>query len=114
MPKRTSRYRPWLINQLKDPRAAASYLRAALQDTPPMFLKAVRMVLEAHQMSKVAQDAGVSRESLYRMFSETGNPTYSSLDSVLRTLGLRLSVEPLQPLAGRADTDTVERKPATN
>jgi len=45
-------------------------------------------------MTKLAEAAGVSRESLYRMMSETGNPTYSSLEGILGALGLKQIVVP--------------------
>ena len=94
MPKRTSDYQSWLLETLTDSLVAANYLRAAMRDSEEMFLIALRNVAEAHRMARVAKRAKVSRESLYRMLSKKGNPRYTSLNSVLRTLGLRLSVEP--------------------
>ena len=93
MPKRTKDYRIGLLKELKDPQAAQHYLNAALEDSEEMFLRALRAVAEAHQMSWVAEEAGVSRESLYRMLSDAGNPRYSSLTGILRAIGLRLAVE---------------------
>ena len=98
MPKRTRNYRTGLLEDLRtNPTSAASYLNAALQESDEMFLAALRDVAEAHQMSKVAEGAGVSRESLYRMLSDSGNPRYSSLMGVLQTLGLRLKIEEFTP-----------------
>lgn len=94
MPKRTSEYQSWLHETLTDPLVAANYLRAAMSDSEEMFLIGLRNVAEAHRVSRVARRAKLSRESLYRMLSPKGNPRYTSLRSVLRTLGLRLSVEP--------------------
>jgi probable addiction module antidote protein len=45
-------------------------------------------------MAKVAKDAGVQRETLYRSFSEQGNPTFETLSSVLGVLGMKLSIAP--------------------
>ena len=42
----------------------------------------------------MAAEAGISRESLYRALSPKGNPTLKTLLAVLKTVGLRLSVEP--------------------
>jgi len=74
---------------------AMHYLKAGLLESNEMFLLALRDVAEAHRMAKVAEDAELSRESLYRMLSEDGNPRFSSLTSILRVLGYRLTVEPL-------------------
>jgi probable addiction module antidote protein len=43
-------------------------------------------------MTKVAKDAGIQRESLYRALSDHGNPTLDTLTGVLSALGLKLSV----------------------
>ena len=101
MPKRTTDYRAGLLEELRDPGAAANYLTAALEDSDAMFLTALRDVAEARQMSRVAATAGLSRENLYRMLSGRGNPRYSSLIAVLNSLGLRLSVETMPPRTRR-------------
>src|SRR5258708_15428823 len=94
MSKRTSSYQLWLTENLIDPSRPANYLNAARADSPAAFFKALRKVSESHEMKKLAENAGVSRESLYRMMSETGNPTYSSLEGILRALGLKQIVAP--------------------
>ncbi len=49
---------------------------------------------EAHGgLAAVAEEAGLSREALYRALSPKGNPTLKTLLAVLKTVGLRLSVE---------------------
>jgi probable addiction module antidote protein len=108
MPKSTRSYRTGLLEDLRDPDEAASYLRAALEDSPEMLLVALRDVAEARQMAWVAGEAGIQRESLYRMLSDTGNPRYSSLNAVLTALGLRLSIE---PLGASTATPTLEQSP---
>jgi probable addiction module antidote protein len=57
-----------------------------------VFLKALKKVAQARQMTKVAQEAGVQRETLYRSLSENGNPTLETLSSVLHALGMELRV----------------------
>jgi probable addiction module antidote protein len=103
MPKRTRSYREGLLASLADTQEAAHYLEAALEESSELFLVALRDVAEARQMAKVAKDAGVAREALYRMLSESGNPTLSSLSSILKSLGLRLSVDVLAHSASVAD-----------
>jgi probable addiction module antidote protein len=56
---------------------------------------ALRTVAEAHGgLGALAAVAGISRESLYRSLSPKGNPTLKTLLAVLKTVGMRLSVEP--------------------
>jgi probable addiction module antidote protein len=90
----TKSYRDSLLESLQDPAEAAAYLDAALEDEDSrVFLLALRDVTEARGIGRVATEADLNRESLYRMLSEEGNPRLSSLDALLRALGLRLAVE---------------------
>lgn len=83
-----------------DPALAVEYLKAALEalddpDERAGGLLALRTVAEAcgGGMAEVASEAGISRESLYRALSPRGNPTLKTLLAVLKTVGMRLSVE---------------------
>jgi len=91
---KTSSYRQSLLAALLDPVEVSAYLNAALEDSPEAFLKALKNVAQARPMAKVAKDAGVQRETLYRSFSEQGNPTFETLSSVLGALGMKLSITP--------------------
>jgi probable addiction module antidote protein len=79
---------------------AVEYLRAAMEglDNPDdrgACLLALRTVAEAYGgLGLVAEEAGISREALYRALSAKGNPTLKTLLAVLKTIGMRLSVEP--------------------
>ncbi len=57
MPKkqinRTRDHQSWLIEKLANPLRAANYLNTALEDSPQMFLEAVRDVAQARQMTRV-------------------------------------------------------------
>lgn len=48
-------------------------------------------------LATVAQEAGVTREALYRALSPGGNPTLKTLLAVLHAVGMRLSVVPAEP-----------------
>ncbi len=88
----TSSYRQSLLTALLDPVEASAYLNAALEDSPEAFLKALKNVAQARPMTQVAKQAGIQRETLYRAFSEQGNPTFETLSSVLGALGMKLSI----------------------
>jgi probable addiction module antidote protein len=82
---------------------AAEYLNAALEGRtePAVLLVALRRVVAAAGgMAKVAEGAGVTRESLYRALSPSGNPTLKTLSAVLRVMGLRLTVAQATTRAG--------------
>ena len=82
---------------------AVAYLKAAMEsldnpDDRAAGLLALRTIAEAYGgLAAVALEAGISRESLYRALSPKGNPTLKTLLAVLKTVGLRLSVEPEHP-----------------
>ncbi len=92
MTMQTSSYRQSLLTALLDPVEASAYLNAALEDSPEAFLKALKNVAQARPMTQVAKQAGIQRETLYRAFSEQGNPTFETLSSVLGALGMKLSI----------------------
>jgi probable addiction module antidote protein len=83
-----------------DRELAAHYLKAAMDslDDPndrAAGLLALCTVTEAYGgLGAVTEEAGISRESLHRALSPEGNPTLKTLNTVLKTVGLRLSVEP--------------------
>lgn len=83
-----------LRRALIDPKKAARYLNAAAEDSDSLFILALRDVVEARRTPVVAKRAGMYRQGLYRMLSETGNPTHASLRKIMRALGLKLVVEP--------------------
>src|ERR1700723_4601526 len=96
MPKKTKSYRDWLSVKLSDPARAARYLNSASDDSETMFLKALRKVAlaQSRSMTDIADSCGVSRESLYRMLSETGNPTSENRRAILAAVGLKSLVVP--------------------
>lgn len=94
MPKRTKKYSDSLKESLKDPKEAAAYLNAHLEEgeSDEMFLLALRDVARAHGFSEIAEQSSLGRESLYKALSENGNPKLSTLKVLLRTMGLKISI----------------------
>lgn len=56
------------------------------------FLHAVGIVARAKGMTTVANDAGVSRASLYKALSEDGKPAFETIFKVIKSFGLTLAV----------------------
>jgi DNA-binding phage protein len=58
MANKTSSYQDALLTALSDPAESSAYLNATIEDSPEGFLKALKNVARACQMTKVAKDAG--------------------------------------------------------
>jgi probable addiction module antidote protein len=85
---------PWdSAEQLDTPEEIAAYLEAAFEEgDPAFFTHALGIVARAKGMSKIAEEAGVTREALYKALSSTGDPRLSTLLGVVKALGLRLAI----------------------
>jgi probable addiction module antidote protein len=79
----------------KSPKFALGYLNICLGDPDPgLFLVALRDVARAYGgMTKLSQKSGLNREALYHTLSKRGNPTLTSLESLLDVMGFRLKIE---------------------
>lgn len=85
-----------LLAELRDPEAAGIYLQDAWEDSAEEFLVALRKYVQANGgMAQCAEKSHLTREALYRMLSEKGNPELRSMRAVLQAVGLRLSVGPV-------------------
>ena len=69
------------------------YLEAAIEDNDPEFLPiALETAARARGMTQVAKKAGVTRANLYKAFSESGNPAFSTVVKVIDALGFKLQI----------------------
>lgn len=88
-------YRDDLLRRLKEPKYAASYLSACLEDDEETFLVALRDVADAHGgIRQLAQKTHLNREHLFRMLSKSGNPNLHSLRQLVGAVGLKLTMQP--------------------
>lgn len=51
------------------------------------------MVARAKGMTKIARETGLSREQLYRSFSEEGNPTLKTTLTVMRAISVDMTAK---------------------
>lgn len=80
---------------LDDPRVISEYLNAALEDeNPDVLLQAIADVAKAHGMARLARDAGVGRESLYKALTPGAKPRYDTVLKLVRALGVELRTSP--------------------
>jgi len=90
-------YQESLLESLKDTKEAIAYLNAALADDDPrVFLLALKDVLTAQDIdiTSFAEESGITRQNIYRIFSTKGNPRWGSLTSLLNVLGLQIHLAP--------------------
>ncbi|WP_202307122.1 addiction module antidote protein [Dryocola clanedunensis] len=79
---------------LVDDEAIAIFMADALETGDAAHIaSALGIVAKAKGMTSVAADTGLSREQLYRSFSEEGNPTLKTTLAVMKALGIELTAK---------------------
>ena len=96
MSKRDKNYEDSLISSLADPKEAVAYLDAVMElEDQGALLVALRQVAKAHGMAEVARSASLGEKTLFKSLAEGGNPTLDTMNRILHSVGLRLSVTEL-------------------
>ena len=72
-------------------------IRAFLQEVAATgdesdFIHALITAARAKGMTEVAEQAGVTRASLYKSLSRDGNPNFTTISKVTKALGCKLAV----------------------
>ena len=68
------------------------YITAAFETGDPEFIRdAYSLVARARGMTRLAEETGLSRESLYKALGERGNPEFVTMMRINRALGFTLS-----------------------
>jgi len=92
--------REWdAVDFLQDEEAIRLYIEAAQAEAPDdaAFMAAVLGdVARARNLSELARQTGIARETLYQVTRGEGNPTLATVGKLARALGFRLSLIPLQ------------------
>lgn len=94
MKKQTS-FEADLMAKLRDPDFASAYIMSAIVENDLGFLPiALGDVAKAHGISKLADETGINRRTLYKIFDKEGNPSFESVMQIAESLGLELQVKP--------------------
>jgi probable addiction module antidote protein len=106
-------YAPFdIADYLDGDEVITEYLTAAAEDpNPDVFLAALRDVAKAKGMARIAKDAGLGRESLYKAFSAGAHPRYETITAVLRALGIKLTLVPEHRRPARRKSPQVRTSP---
>ena len=77
---------------LRDEADIAAYLDAAVaEDDPAVLARALGAIARARNMSSLARDTGLTRQSLYKSLSGKGNPSLDTIMRVTNALGFQLA-----------------------
>ena len=92
MTEKLTTYDPALA--LVDDEEIAFFMADALETGDSAYIaQALGVVARAKGMAQIAKQTGLSREQLYRSFSEHGNPTLKTTLAVMKALGIELTAK---------------------
>lgn len=74
----------------------AEYLNVVLEEgNSSDIVAAIGHIAKAIGMTKIAQETGLSRPSLYKALSEDAKPQFDTIMKVLRAIGGQLKISPI-------------------
>lgn len=82
-----------VAEHLRTPEDSVAYLEACFEEAngdAAFIAKALGDIARARGMSQVAQETGLSRESLYKALSGERNPGFDTVLKVMNALGMEL------------------------
>jgi probable addiction module antidote protein len=92
MTEKLTNYDP--AEDLTSDEAIAIFMAEALKTNDVRYIAhALGVVARAKGMAQIASQTGLSREQLYRSFSENGNPTLKTTLAVMNALGIELTAK---------------------
>lgn len=112
---RTTTTRFDVAEHLRTPEEMAAYLEACFDEAngdAAFIAKALGDIARAQGMAKVARDAGLSRESLYKALSGDRSPSFDTILKVINALGLKLEAKAPQSRVSRSSGRSTKRRAA--
>lgn len=92
MAPKLSTYDP--AEDLTSDKAIATFMAEAFETEDAGYIAhALGIVARAKGMSQIASETGLSREQLYRSFSDNGNPTLKTTIAVMKAIGIGLTAK---------------------
>ena len=84
-----------IADYLRSKEMIAEYLNTVLAEgNNADIIKAIGHVAKAVGMTKIAEETGLSRPSLYKALSEGAKPQFETIMKVLKAIGGELQVHP--------------------
>ena len=83
-----------MADNIKSAEDVMIYLSTVLEmGEPADVINVIGAIARSKGMTKLAKEAGVSREALYTSLSENGNPSFITVLNILRSMGIVLKAE---------------------
>ena len=85
-----------VAEHLRTPEEMAAYLDACIEEAngdAAFIAKALGDIARAQGMTKIANETGLSRESLYRSLDGEHTPSFDTILKVIKALGLQLHAQ---------------------
>lgn len=91
---RTSKFD--LADYLESKEMIAEYLNTVLEEgNNADIINAIGHVAKAIGMTKIAEETGLSRPSLYKALSDGAKPQFATIMKVLKAVGAQIQVNPM-------------------
>lgn len=75
----------------------AEYLNEVLEEgNDAQVVAAIGNIAKAIGMTKIAEETGMSRPSLYKALSDGAKPQFSTIMKVLKAIGGQIQINPIQ------------------
>lgn len=92
-----------LMEKLRNPEFASNYIMSAIVDNDMNFLPvALGDIAKAHGISKLAEESGIHRRTLYKVFDKKGHPSFDLVTQIMQSLGMELQVRPKKSKRSKA------------
>ncbi|WP_457438485.1 addiction module antidote protein [Pseudomonas sp. TE3786] len=99
---------------LDSPQTISAYLAETIKaQDPQLLMKALAEVAKAQGVNKVAQAAGVNRESLYKSLKGGEKTRFETVRKLMRAVGVELTVQPIAVNTPTPNAAAASKKPAT-
>ena len=85
-----------IADYLNSKEMIAEYLNVVLEEGDDAeIVSAIGHIAKAIGMTKIAEETGMSRPSLYKAFSDGAKPQFSTIMKVLKAVGGQIHINPL-------------------
>ncbi len=87
-----------IADYLDSPETVSEYLNTVLEegDTAEL-IEALGQVAKAIGMTKIAEQSGLSRPSLYKALAPDSKPQFDTIVKVLKAMGGKIHLKPIKP-----------------